>query len=212
MWLGQGLIEDRDTDGHVDLIAAFTAPGEALLQTVEPENPNYDHCYENRRRLEAAGIEVLELPYLPYAEVAGEIVAASYLNLYICNGAVIVPVAGADSDADALRIIAGAYPGPRDRSPCPAPCSPTAAAARTASPSRYREIRGGPVADRPALLTAYPPPASPARTRPRERAPLRVGAGAGALAPRPRRARARARRRDPAGRRRGGASSCACRS
>ena len=26
VWLGQGLVEDRDTDGHVDLIAAFT-PG-----------------------------------------------------------------------------------------------------------------------------------------------------------------------------------------
>jgi hypothetical protein len=27
VWLGRGLLEDRDTDGHVDLIAAFTAPG-----------------------------------------------------------------------------------------------------------------------------------------------------------------------------------------
>jgi agmatine deiminase len=118
VWLGQGLIEDRDTDGHVDLIAAFTRPGRALLQIVEPENPNYEHCFENRRRLEAAGIEVLELPHLPYTEVAGETVAAGYLNLYICNGAVIVPVAGAGSDADALRIIAGAYP---DREVVPVP-------------------------------------------------------------------------------------------
>jgi len=118
VWLGQGLIEDRDTDGHVDLVAAFTRPGEALLQMVEPENPNYDHCFENRRRLEAAGIEVLELPHLPYTLLAGETVAAGYLNLYICNGAVIVPVAGADSDADALRIIAGAYP---DREVVPVP-------------------------------------------------------------------------------------------
>ena len=34
VWLGMGLVEDRDTDGHVDLIAAFTRPGQALLQTV----------------------------------------------------------------------------------------------------------------------------------------------------------------------------------
>ena len=27
VWLGQGLVEDRDTDGHVDLIAAFVDPG-----------------------------------------------------------------------------------------------------------------------------------------------------------------------------------------
>jgi agmatine deiminase len=111
VWLGQGLLEDRDTDGHVDLIAAFAAPGEVLLQTVDEENPNYVACEENRSRLAAAGLEATVLPYLPYAEVAGEEIAASYLNFYICNGAVIVPVAGADTDAQALEIIASVYPG-----------------------------------------------------------------------------------------------------
>ena len=111
VWLGQGLVEDRDTDGHVDLIAAFTAPGHVLLQTVSADNPNHDHCVENRDRLRAAGIEVTELPLLPYAEVAGETIAASYLNFYIANGGVIVPVAGADTDEAALAIIAAAYPG-----------------------------------------------------------------------------------------------------
>jgi agmatine deiminase len=110
IWLGQGLVEDRDTDGHVDLIAAFTRPGQVVLQTVGPENPNFDNCEQNRSRLEAAGIEVVELPYLPYATVAGERVAAGYLNFYICNRAVLVPVAGAETDADALAIIANAYP------------------------------------------------------------------------------------------------------
>ena len=111
VWLGNGLVEDRDTDGHVDLIAAFTRPGQVLLQTVDAANPNYEHCEENRARLEAAGIDVLELPLLPYCEVAGERLACGYLNLYLCNRAVIVPVCGADSDRDALAIIAGAYPG-----------------------------------------------------------------------------------------------------
>jgi agmatine deiminase len=50
------------------------------------------------------------MPYLPYAEVAGEPIAAGYLNFYICNRAVIVPVAGADTDSEALRLIADAYP------------------------------------------------------------------------------------------------------
>jgi agmatine deiminase len=103
------LIEDRDTDGHVDLIAALIAPGRALLQTVAKGNPNYDHCEENRARLQNAGIEVVALPYLPYLDVAGERIAASYLNLYICNGAVIVPVTGAASDPEALSIIAAAF-------------------------------------------------------------------------------------------------------
>jgi agmatine deiminase len=111
VWLGQGLVEDRDTDGHVDLIAAFTRAGEVLLQTVPEGNPNYDNCEENRAHLGAAGIDVIALGHLPYVEVAGETVAASYLNLYVCNGAVIVPVSGADYDDDALSIIAGAFAG-----------------------------------------------------------------------------------------------------
>jgi agmatine deiminase len=111
VWLGRGLLEDRDTDGHVDLIAAFTKPGQVLLQTVAETNPNYPDCEENRRRLTAAGIEVLGLPLLPYAEVAGETVVAGYLNLYVCNGAVIVPVTGAECDTDALAMIAAAFPG-----------------------------------------------------------------------------------------------------
>ena len=55
------------------------------------------------------------MPLLPYAEVAGESIAASYLNFYLCNGAVIVPVAGADTDEAALAIIAAALPGARGR-------------------------------------------------------------------------------------------------
>ncbi len=111
VWLGQGLVEDRDTDGHVDLIAAFTEPGRVLLQMVAPGNPNHPHCVENRTRLRTAGIDVIELPELPYAEVAGEEVAVSYLNLYVCNGAVVVGVTGAPSDQEALAIIGSAYAG-----------------------------------------------------------------------------------------------------
>jgi agmatine deiminase len=111
VWLSQGLVEDRDTDGHVDLIAAFSEPGRVLLQTVGEDNPNFARCVENRDRLRAVGIEVTELPFLPYASVAGERVAAGYLNFYLCNGAVIVPLAGAETDEEALSIIAAAYPG-----------------------------------------------------------------------------------------------------
>jgi agmatine deiminase len=111
VWLGQGLVEDRDTDGHVDLVAAFTLSGAVLLQTVPEDNVNFENCQENMGRLAAAGLEVVSLPWLPYVEVAGEPVAASYLNLYICNGAVIVPVAGAGCDEEALAVVAGAYPG-----------------------------------------------------------------------------------------------------
>ncbi len=137
LWLGMGLLEDRDTDGHVDLIAAFTRPGEVLLQTVPEDNPNFEHCQKNLSVLGYAGVRGVELPYLPYGTVAGERVAGSYLNFYICNGGVIVPVAGADTDAAALEIIAGCYRGARS-SPSRGWCSPTAAGVPTASPSRYR--------------------------------------------------------------------------
>jgi agmatine deiminase len=111
VWLGQGLIEDRDTDGHVDLIAAFTGEHSVLLQTVGDDNLNFDNCSENLRRLDASGLAVTEMPFLPYVEVEGEEVVASYLNLYVCNGAVIVPVTGFDTDEEALALIGRCFPG-----------------------------------------------------------------------------------------------------
>ena len=50
VWLGQGLVEDHDTDGHVDNICASIAPGRVLLQTVAEEtNPNWEHHARERR-------------------------------------------------------------------------------------------------------------------------------------------------------------------
>ncbi len=118
VWLGHGLVEDRDTDGHVDLIAAFTPERSALVQTVPAGNPNHENCAENVERLHEAGIETIEVPHLPYREVAGERVAVGYLNLYICNGAVIVPTTDDEFDEEALAIIAAAFPG---RSMVPVP-------------------------------------------------------------------------------------------
>lgn len=111
VWLAEGLIEDRDTDGHVDLIAAFTDSGQLLLQAVGEEDPNYDRMEEDRRRAVGAGIDVLPFPVLARIEVAGEPVVASYLNLYVCNGGVVVPLAGVpDLDAEALDRLRAAYP------------------------------------------------------------------------------------------------------
>lgn len=118
VWLGQGLVEDRDTDGHVDLIAAFTPDRRVLAQTVAAGNPNHERCAENLQRLQEAGYETIELPHLPYREVAGERVAVGYMNLYICNGAVIVPTAQDEFDDEALALIGAAFPG---RSVVPVP-------------------------------------------------------------------------------------------
>ena len=110
VWLGQGLAEDKDTDGHVDLVAAFTRPGEVLLQSTPPGTPSSERMADNRSRLIAAGLEVVDFPILPTLEVGGEQVAVGHLNFYLCNGAAIVPVAGLTSDAEALERIGAAYP------------------------------------------------------------------------------------------------------
>jgi agmatine deiminase len=108
VWLGDGLVEDRDTDGHVDLICVPTPGGEVLLQAVEPGNPNHEAMEANRERLEAAGFGVVPFDVLAYD---GD-VAVSYLNAYVCNGAVIVPQAGQrDLDERALELYRLAFPG-----------------------------------------------------------------------------------------------------
>ena len=42
VWLKQGLLEDRDTDGHVDLIATFVDSGALLLQSRPPGDPDHE--------------------------------------------------------------------------------------------------------------------------------------------------------------------------
>jgi agmatine deiminase len=110
VWLENGLVEDKDTDGHVDLIAAFTPSGEVLLQSTPPGTPSHERMAENRSRLEAAGLDVVDFPVFPAAEVGGEPVAVSHMNLYLCNGGAVVPVAGVATDAEALERIGAAYP------------------------------------------------------------------------------------------------------
>jgi agmatine deiminase len=115
VWFGHGLVEDRDTDGHVDLIAAFTKPGTVLLQRAAVTNPNHDNLAANREIAIAAGLEVIDFDPLAYAEVDGEPVVASYMNFYLGDRFVIVPIAGQpDLDAEALARIADAYEGTKE--------------------------------------------------------------------------------------------------
>src|SRR4051794_25758149 len=110
VWLERGLVEDKDTDGHVDLIAAFTKPGTVLLQRAAQDNPNHDNMARNREIAVAAGLEVLDFDPLAYADVDGERVVASYMNFYVGERFVIVPTAGQpDLDAEALARIAQAH-------------------------------------------------------------------------------------------------------
>jgi agmatine deiminase len=113
VWLADAIAEDDGTDGHVDNVVAFTAPGHALVQgCADPENPNRALAIDNVQRLDAMGITVTEVPVLPYAQFAnGRRVPVPYVNLYALNGAIVVPTADDPADADALAIIAAHYPG-----------------------------------------------------------------------------------------------------
>jgi agmatine deiminase len=117
VWLPHGLALDDDTDGHVDNVAAFARPGTLVVQGCDdPAEEDWLRCNVNRRSaldaLDATGrpLAVVEIPVLPYTEVAGRRVAVPYLNYYVGNGFVVVPVCGDDADADMVASIAEQYP------------------------------------------------------------------------------------------------------
>jgi agmatine deiminase len=118
VWLPHGLALDDDTDGHVDNVAAFAVPGTLLMQGCDDEAED-DWLRTNvnirsaRGAIDALGeaIEVVEIPVLPFTEIAGARVAVPYLNFYIANGVVVVPLCGHPADDDMIGIIAEQYPG-----------------------------------------------------------------------------------------------------
>ena len=112
VWLADAIAEDDGTDGHVDNVVAFTPAGAVLLQGCDdPANPNAAIAAENATRLVAAGFDVIEVPVLPYADLAGQRLAVPYVNLYAGNGFVAVPVSGHPFDDEACRLIGAQYPG-----------------------------------------------------------------------------------------------------
>ena len=117
IWLPYGGLEDTETDGHVDGVCAFTAPGRVLVSLPDdPEHPDVERMRANRAVLEAATdakgrrLEILDLPQSAFVEVDGEETEVGYLNFYVANGGVVVPVADVPADAGALAVIAAAFP------------------------------------------------------------------------------------------------------
>ncbi len=66
-----------------------------------------------RARAEAFGLKVVALPSPGRVERDGEIVPASYMNFYIGNAAVVVPLYGAANDEAAVAAIGALFPGRR---------------------------------------------------------------------------------------------------
>jgi agmatine deiminase len=111
LWLGDGLANDH-TDGHVDNLARFVAEGRlAIPEAADKGDPNNFVYDDAARRAEAFGLEVVRLPSPGRIERDGEIVPASYMNFYIGNAAVAVPLYGAANDDQAVEEIAALFPG-----------------------------------------------------------------------------------------------------
>ena len=133
IWLKRGIFED-ETNGHVDNICCFAKPGEVVLAWTDDENdPQYEiskECYEilseatdaKGREIkvhklylpkpiliteeESEGVDMIEgtLPRTP-----GLRLAASYVNFYIANDAVIMPAFGDPNDKKAAETLAGIF-------------------------------------------------------------------------------------------------------
>jgi agmatine deiminase len=117
LWLKDGLLNDH-TDGHIDTIARYVAPGViACMQANEETDPNFKVMEEIARDLEtftdAKGrkIKVVRVP--SPGEITsedGDIMPASYLNFYIANSTVVVPTYGSAHDAQAVNAISKIFP------------------------------------------------------------------------------------------------------
>lgn len=118
IWFEDGL-QDDDTDGHTDNLAAFAAPGRVLLLgESDPGDSNYPALRAARRALEQAvdargrRFEIIELPQPRERRKGALRYALSYANFCLANGAVLVPAFDDPRrDAYARELIAEQFPG-----------------------------------------------------------------------------------------------------
>ncbi|MDV3458656.1 agmatine deiminase family protein [Sphingomonas sp. HF-S4] len=111
LWLGDGLLNDH-TDGHVDNLARFVAQNRLLIPQATDNDPNWRIYQDAAQRAERFGVEVVRFPS-PGRVLSPEeeIIPASYMNFYIGNAAVIVPVYGQENDQAAIDALAALFPG-----------------------------------------------------------------------------------------------------
>lgn len=120
IWLPRGLVDD-ETDGHIDNIACFARPGAVLALTAsDPNDANHEILKANLEILKSATdakgrqLEVIEVeqPKARY-DSRGRRLGCSYINFYIANGGIVMPVFEDPNDQKAIDIIGQAFPGRR---------------------------------------------------------------------------------------------------
>jgi agmatine deiminase len=119
VWLDRGLANDH-TDGHIDTLARFVAPGVVACMEPAAGDPNRDALAgllaDLRAARDARGkpLEVVTVPSPGEVKDASMmIMPASYMNFYIANTTVVVPTYGAAADGPAVEKIAAMFPGRR---------------------------------------------------------------------------------------------------
>ena len=110
VWFGSGLMNDH-TDGHIDNLARFVAPGRVAIPTAAKDDPNEAIYKDAARRLGDAHLDIVTLPSPGrITDEDGEIIPASYMNFYIGNAAVVVPQYGAPNDRAAIDVVQALFP------------------------------------------------------------------------------------------------------
>jgi agmatine deiminase len=134
IWLDKGVYRD-ETGGHIDELACFTSPGHvALTWTDDRSDPQFEisqdayqrlrHAQDARgRRLEVHKIHQPGPLFMTAEEAAGidahagshprragDRLAASYVNFYIANKCVVMPLYDKRSDAQAMRALKRLFP------------------------------------------------------------------------------------------------------
>ena len=134
LWLGPGTVND-ETDGHVDNICCFVAPGVVALHwTDDEDDPQHAISADALARLQqmtdarGRSLEVHKLPMPgPLAmtqeeadgidgidgaktRLAGDRLAGSYVNYYIANRRILMPLLDERTDEEARAILAALYP------------------------------------------------------------------------------------------------------
>lgn len=117
IWIDEGLLGDH-TDGHIDNIARFVAPGRVVCQApAGDDDPNAAILDAIAEQLlgatDAAGrtLEVIRIPGAGlYHNALGEVSPASHMNFIIANGVVVVPTYGTPTEAAALAALGEVFP------------------------------------------------------------------------------------------------------